>query len=287
MNTRIIAVDFDGTLCESKWPDIGAPNLGLIYHLMRLRHCGAKLILWTCRRGDRLAEAVVWCAKHGLEFDAVNENLQEVIDELGGDTRKIFAHEYVDDKSCTEFKLPFSERISQETIMKLETLFGFTFHDWQIKYLQTTNPALLEQGRGTGKTFIYTLELLLGAHDPFEVRDIKTIRKLSDAPSGTNYAYPERFFRPTLVQINDTLRKAGFATNLIDPWHGDKYIDDKTSYFTTQDAQIVEEFLTKTQAVMEFSEIQAIVKMQYDLYQHFMNNAPKRPTNTYKGENTQ
>ena len=30
MNEQIIAVDFDGTLCENKWPEIGEPNTNLI-----------------------------------------------------------------------------------------------------------------------------------------------------------------------------------------------------------------------------------------------------------------
>lgn len=32
-------------------------------------------------------------------FDAVNENLPEIIAEFGGDTRKIFANEYIDDRN--------------------------------------------------------------------------------------------------------------------------------------------------------------------------------------------
>lgn len=41
----IYAVDFDGTLCESKWPGIGAPNKKLIQHLVQRRTEGAKVIL--------------------------------------------------------------------------------------------------------------------------------------------------------------------------------------------------------------------------------------------------
>ena len=44
-----IAVDFDGTLCENKWPDIGNANLELIEQLKYAKGKGAKLILWTCR----------------------------------------------------------------------------------------------------------------------------------------------------------------------------------------------------------------------------------------------
>lgn len=96
---KIIAVDFDGTLCENKWPEIGEINSHLFQLLTYEKSRGNKIILWTCRSGDRLTEAVNWCKEHGLEFDAVNENLPEAIEEFGLDTRKIFAHVYIDDRN--------------------------------------------------------------------------------------------------------------------------------------------------------------------------------------------
>lgn len=94
---KIIAVDFDGTLCENKFPEIGEPHTHIIQTLLYEQEEGAKLILWTCRTGDLLKNAVEWCAKQGVQFDAVNENLPEIIESFGGDTRKIFANEYWDD----------------------------------------------------------------------------------------------------------------------------------------------------------------------------------------------
>lgn len=96
---KVIAVDFDGTLCKSMWPEIGAPNLCVIRELLRRQAEGDKLILWTCRRGELLTDAVDWCETFGLRFDAVNENLPERIAEYGDDTRKVSADEYWDDKS--------------------------------------------------------------------------------------------------------------------------------------------------------------------------------------------
>ncbi len=60
----IYAVDFDGTLCESRWPGIGAPNTKLIEYLIKKRKEGAKVILWTCRVEEKLQEAVEWCKEH-------------------------------------------------------------------------------------------------------------------------------------------------------------------------------------------------------------------------------
>ena len=100
----IYAVDFDGTLCESVYPGIGAPNTALINHLTKRRIQGNKVILWTCRCGQRLEEAVFWCREHGLEFDAVNENLPEMIEWYGNDCRKIAADVYIDDKAVNKPK---------------------------------------------------------------------------------------------------------------------------------------------------------------------------------------
>lgn len=106
---KIIAVDFDGTLCEDKWPEIGFANLELIHHLKEEQEKGARLILWTCRTNNLLFDAIQWCNELGLIFDAVNENLPEMIEKFGGDTRKIVADEYIDDKNINreDYNLPF------------------------------------------------------------------------------------------------------------------------------------------------------------------------------------
>jgi hypothetical protein len=98
---KIIAVDFDGCLCKNAWPEIGEPNRIRILELVRRRDAGDKLILWTCREGESLAEAVEWCRARGLEFDAVNENLPEMNAMYGNDSRKFGADEYWDDKAVT------------------------------------------------------------------------------------------------------------------------------------------------------------------------------------------
>lgn len=80
---KTIAVDFDGTLCYSKWPELGQPNTALIAYLQEWKRNGNKLILWTCRAGEALAKAVEWCREQNLEFDAVNDNLPEIIEFYG------------------------------------------------------------------------------------------------------------------------------------------------------------------------------------------------------------
>ena len=107
---KIIAVDFDGTLCENLYPDIGEPNEEIIEYIKERQKNGDKVILWTCRKGKTLIEALDWCVDRGLICDAANVNLEEMIREFGGDTRKIFADEYIDDRMCTKFKLPYKRK---------------------------------------------------------------------------------------------------------------------------------------------------------------------------------
>lgn len=105
---KVIAVDFDGCICTLDWPNIGEPNWNVITALQEERNNGTKLILWTCRSGKALKEALDACHKWGIEFDAVNENLPEKLLQYGySESRKISADEYWDDlavEKCREKK---------------------------------------------------------------------------------------------------------------------------------------------------------------------------------------
>ncbi|MGN0494772.1 MAG: hypothetical protein ACI4GW_00955 [Lachnospiraceae bacterium] len=100
-NYKIIAVDFDGTLCYSKWPDLGAPNIELVSFLCDWKAKGNKLILWTCRSGELLEAALKWSRIQGIEYDAVNDNLPEIIEEYGCNSRKVSADYYLDDRALS------------------------------------------------------------------------------------------------------------------------------------------------------------------------------------------
>ena len=96
---QIIAVDFDGTLCSDCYPEIGEANIPLVQELKENIKRGNRIILWSCRCGERLEEAIRWCSDHGLQFDAVNENIPEVLKYYGSDSRKIYADIYIDDRA--------------------------------------------------------------------------------------------------------------------------------------------------------------------------------------------
>ena len=95
----IIAVDFDGTIVEHKYPAIGNELPFATSTLRMLASERHRLILWTVRRGKLLEEAVEWCRKHGVEFYAVNKNFPEEI--LDGDNcyGKINADLFIDDRN--------------------------------------------------------------------------------------------------------------------------------------------------------------------------------------------
>ena len=97
-----IAVDFDGTLVENEYPDIGKPKLFAFETLKALQEKGFRLILWTVRSGKELDDAVAFCRRNGIEFYAVNRNYPE--EEWDGSiTRKIEADIFIDDRNLGGF----------------------------------------------------------------------------------------------------------------------------------------------------------------------------------------
>jgi hypothetical protein len=97
----IIAVDFDGVIVEEFWPAMGPVITRTVNIIKKLRAEGHKVILWTCRTGKQLTDALDFCRLYDLEFDAVNENLPETIEKYGGDSRKITADLYFDDRNAS------------------------------------------------------------------------------------------------------------------------------------------------------------------------------------------
>ena len=100
-----IAVDFDGTLCNYAFPDIGEQTeeqKELVSLLKELKNSGHKLILYTCR-GDNekyptLKNAIRWCTEQGLEFDSINENVKGFVKKSGPSPKPV-ADIYLDDKA--------------------------------------------------------------------------------------------------------------------------------------------------------------------------------------------
>ncbi len=96
----IIAVDFDGTIVEHRYPAIGNEQPFAIETLKKLTEEGHRLILWTVREGRLLDEAVMFCRERGLEFYAVNRDYPEEEKSRNNHfSRKLKADLWIDDRN--------------------------------------------------------------------------------------------------------------------------------------------------------------------------------------------
>jgi len=94
-----IAVDFDGTIVEHKYPEIGKEIMFAFQTLRALQDQGHQLILWTYRSGRELEDAVEYCRRNGLEFYAVNSSYPEEVFDEDYDSRKIDVDLFIDDRN--------------------------------------------------------------------------------------------------------------------------------------------------------------------------------------------
>lgn len=93
----IIAVDFDGTIVEHRYPEIGKPIPFAIETLLQIQKDNHVLLMWTVREGDLLQEAVDYCAERGLRFFAANENYPG--ENRTKAARKLNADMFIDDRN--------------------------------------------------------------------------------------------------------------------------------------------------------------------------------------------
>lgn len=108
----IYAIDFDGTIVDNRWSDIGCMKPEAEKFIKELQERGDKWILNTMREGKYLQAALEKLHAHGLHPDAVNDNLPELIEAYGNNPRKIFANVYIDDHNAggLRFEQPIGEQ---------------------------------------------------------------------------------------------------------------------------------------------------------------------------------
>lgn len=104
----ILSVDYDGTMFEDSYPIRGAIKKDVVDKVKEFKDAGAEIVLWTCREGNSLEEALERIENEtDLEFDAINENAPSQLEYMkeglkNGEifaTRKIFANFYLDDRA--------------------------------------------------------------------------------------------------------------------------------------------------------------------------------------------
>ncbi|XOD69105.1 MAG: BT0820 family HAD-type phosphatase [Flavobacteriales bacterium AspAUS03] len=103
MESKVIAIDFDGTIVEDVYPKIGKPKFFAFETLKKLQQDGHRLILWTYRHGAALQEAVIFCQKNGIVFYAVNQEFEGEDFDPKYASRKIYADLFVDDRNLGGF----------------------------------------------------------------------------------------------------------------------------------------------------------------------------------------
>lgn len=94
----IFAVDFDGTITDSHFPELGNMRPGASRVLQRLVMAGHTVIIWTCRpiNGHGIEEMEEWLENNGVPYHGVNENARKIKFSTGN---KIYADIYIDDRS--------------------------------------------------------------------------------------------------------------------------------------------------------------------------------------------
>lgn len=99
MKYKYIAIDFDGTIVDEAFPNIGKlkPHAKRVMH--KIHQHGGVITIWTCRTGIAEINCLDFLTDKGIPFDFINRNPQGLIDKYGTMPRKIGADVYIDDKA--------------------------------------------------------------------------------------------------------------------------------------------------------------------------------------------
>ncbi|MDO5074273.1 MAG: hypothetical protein Q4D66_00110 [Bacteroidales bacterium] len=133
----VIAVDFDGTIVEHRYPAIGKEIPFAIATLKQLIADGHRLLLWSVREGKLLEEAVNYCKERGVDFYAVNRDFEEEDGTGHAFSRKLKADLFIDDRNVgglpdwgtiytlIQKKLTLEEYLVKEGVIKVEKKKGW------------------------------------------------------------------------------------------------------------------------------------------------------------------
>lgn len=154
----IIAVDFDGTIVENKYPKIGAPIPGAIETLQKWKERGHTIIINSCRSGVHEAQMEAWLVRNHVAHDFINQNDPERTRLYGSDCRKISADVYIDDRDIGRIIPDLGEFLPIYPI----TWWGY---DHLIASYEKT---LSTTARKTSNVEIDDVDIILG-HNPLKI----------------------------------------------------------------------------------------------------------------------
>lgn len=248
-----IAVDFDGTLCENRFPEIGAPKPLVIDYIKRQAAAGARIILHTCREnGTRRAlldEAIEFCRGQGIPLYAVNENPGNHYREeygTGENGRKVYADLYIDDKAVNVADI--------ETLMERETE-GLRVE----KYSWDFN----EEAENWGNDPYDTVEeCLAAARQAVAERDYQTDTPPEVVYIGENAPFVPRVDPDTVLEDIEE-QAADFAGDLGGDWNASDYKKrDELTELADSLSRVVNEWLKKYGYEPNFYAVQNIKAYQ-------------------------
>lgn len=153
----IIAVDFDGTIVENAYPEIGEPLPGAIETLQAWKQRGHTIIINSCRAGAYQAQMEAWLVRNNVAHDYINENAPERIAQYGCDCRKISADIYIDDKNV--------ECLGYHTITKRSWWFGY---EQVVIQMEAREKVKAITGREASNYLLDDIDIIL-EHDLFKI----------------------------------------------------------------------------------------------------------------------
>jgi hypothetical protein len=94
-----ICIDFDGTIVDHRFPEVGVPVPGALEWMGKFQNAGARLILFTMRsdggrHGDVLTNAVNYLKENGIQLYGINKNPTQV---HWTSSPKAYGQLYIDD----------------------------------------------------------------------------------------------------------------------------------------------------------------------------------------------
>lgn len=97
-NKLMLAIDFDGTIVDHQFPEIGELRPNAVEVINKLYNEGHEITIWTCREGEDLEKAKQFLIDNGIPFHRFNANRPDQICLFNNDCRKVYADIYIDDR---------------------------------------------------------------------------------------------------------------------------------------------------------------------------------------------
>ena len=110
---NLIAVDFDDTICfginDDPSKTVYRFDMNAIRILKNFQKRGGSIILWTCRSGKALTDAMNEMAGIGFYPDYINYDHKMTIAKWGDNGKKVYADLYIDERNHIDRKVDWDQ----------------------------------------------------------------------------------------------------------------------------------------------------------------------------------